>query len=95
MRARLFAERGWVDWLRPQGLSPDTLGRAVTEALYRPWATMPVRPPDLAGRTVSARRLMESLAETRPSHAIPFPNGELTTPGRSIRGVRDDDYLLA
>ena len=95
MRARLFAERGWVDWLRPQGLSPDTLGRAVTEALYRPWATMPVRPPDLAGRTVAARRLMESLAETRPSHAIPFPNGELTTPGRSIRGVRDDDYLLA
>jgi predicted glycosyltransferase len=94
IRARLFAERGWVDWLRPQGLSAGTLGRAVTEALYKPWATAPACPPDLAGRTVAAGQLIESLADARPSHAIPFPNGE-TTPGGSIRGVRENDYLLA
>ena len=50
MRARRFAERGWVDWLPPHDLSAETLGRAVTEALYKPWAATPVRPPDLAGR---------------------------------------------
>ena len=70
MRARLFAERGWVDWLRPQDLSAETLGRAVTEALYRPWAATPVRAPDLAGRTVAAGQLIDSLVETRPPHAI-------------------------
>lgn len=89
MRARLFAERGWVDWLRPQDVSAQTLGQAVTEALHKPWATTPVRPPDLAGRTVAAGQLIESLAETRPPHAIPVANRE------AIRGVRDDDYLLA
>ena len=64
MRARLFAERGWVDWLQPQDLSAETLGRAVTEALYKPWATTPVRPPDLSGRTVAAGQLIESLDGT-------------------------------
>jgi predicted glycosyltransferase len=95
MRARLFAERGWVDWLRPQDLSAETLGMAVTEALYKPWTTTPVRPPDLTGRTVAAGRLIESLAETWPPHAIPVGDGQATTPSRPIRGVRDDDYLLA
>jgi predicted glycosyltransferase len=95
MRARLFAERGWVDWLRPHDLSAETLGRAVTKTLHKPWATAPVRPPDLAGRAVAAGQLIESLAETRPPHAIPVANGEATTTRRPIRGVRDDDYLLA
>jgi predicted glycosyltransferase len=95
MRARLFAERGWVDWLRPQDLSAETLGMAVMEALYKPWTTTPVRPPDLAGRTVAASRLIESLGETWPPRAIPVRDGQATTPSRPIRGVRDDDYLLA
>jgi predicted glycosyltransferase len=95
MRARLFAERGWVDWLRPQDLSAETLGRAVTEALYKPWATTPVRPPDLAGRTVAAGQLIDSLAGTRPPHAIPVANGEAMTKRRPVTDVRDDDYLLA
>jgi predicted glycosyltransferase len=95
MRARLFAERGWVDWLRPQDLSAETLGMAVTQALYKPWTTTPVRPPDLAGRTVAASRLIESLGETWPPRAIPVRDGQATTPSRPIRGVRDDDYLLA
>ena len=95
MRARLFAERGWVDWLPPQDLSAETLGRAVTEALYKPWAATPVRPPDLTGRTVAAGQLIDSLAEARPSRTTSVAHGEAVTPGRAIRGVRDDDYLLA
>jgi predicted glycosyltransferase len=95
MRARLFAERGWVEWLRPQDLSADPLGRAVTQALYEPWATTPVRPPDLSGRTVAAGQLIDALAEARPSHAIAVANGEATAKRRPIPGVRDDDYLFA
>jgi predicted glycosyltransferase len=93
MRARLFAERGWVDWLRPRDLSAETLGRAVTEALHKPSAAAPVRPPDLAGCTVAAAQLVESLVSTRPAQAV--ANGEPTATRRPIRGVRDHDYLLA
>jgi predicted glycosyltransferase len=96
MRAELFAERGWVDWLPPQDLSAETLGRAITRALHEPRATTPVRPPDLAGRPVAADWLIESLDETRPHRATPVAaNGATPTPRRPIRGVRDDDYLLA
>jgi predicted glycosyltransferase len=95
MRARLFAERGWVDWLPPQDLSAEMLGRAVTEALYKPRVATPVRAPDLAGRTVAAGRLIDALVGTRQPHTISLAQGEAAAPGRAIRGVRDDDYLLA
>jgi predicted glycosyltransferase len=66
MRARLFAQRGWVDWLAPQDLSPATLGAAVVDALHEERVTAPAGPPDLTGRTVAARRLVESLGHVRP-----------------------------
>ena len=93
MRARLFAERGWVDWLHPDHLSGETLGRAVTTALHRPWNTLSVRPPDLVGRTVGAARLIESLnrAPARRSAPVAAPRSAPTNP---LRGLRDDDYLL-
>ena len=69
MRARLFAERGWVDWLPPQALDVDTIGEAVVGGLERPWTTRPVRPPDLAGRTVGASRLLHSLNGSSPAPA--------------------------
>ena len=83
MRARLFAERGWVDWLLPHELAAGNLARAITTALDKPRATTPVRPPNLTGRTVATRRLIESLDETWPHPGLPIP------------GLRDDDYLLA
>jgi predicted glycosyltransferase len=83
MRARLFAERGWVDWLRPQDLRPDALGRAVVTALHEPRPARPVRPPDLAGRTVGSDRLIESL------------DGRRFDRERPGKDVRNDDYLLA
>ena len=33
MRAKLFADRGWVNWLPPAELSPDTLAEAALSAL--------------------------------------------------------------
>ena len=67
MRARLFAERGWVDWLRPEELDAEALAAAVTAGLQRERVTSSVRPPDLFGRTVGADRLIESLG-TRTGH---------------------------
>jgi predicted glycosyltransferase len=81
MRAGLFAERGWVDWLRPQDLSPTTLAEAIVRGLYGP-RTTPVRRPDLAGRRAGTECLLESLHATREEPA-------------AVSEVPDDDYLLA
>jgi predicted glycosyltransferase len=82
MRALLFAERGWVDWVRPQDLSAETLGAAVSTALHSGRST-PGRPPDLDGRATGTDWLIESLEQTRSGRTS------------RIRGVRDADYLLA
>jgi predicted glycosyltransferase len=65
MRARLFAERGWVDWLPPQDLGRDTLVEAVMTALGRSWGSTPERPPDLSGRRVAGDRLIDALESVR------------------------------
>ncbi|MGH7750553.1 MAG: glycosyltransferase family protein, partial [Candidatus Dormibacteria bacterium] len=49
MRARRFADRGWVSQLDPDDLSPDRLAAAVIEALSAAPLAHPVRPPDLGG----------------------------------------------
>ncbi len=83
MRAQLFAERGWVDWLRPADLDAAKLGSAVINALHRRSTMRPVRPPDLSGRITGSEWLIESFDRTTTSGL---------TPGER---VRDDDYLLA
>jgi predicted glycosyltransferase len=96
MRARLFAERGWVDWLRPQELSPETLAEAIGTALDGPRTTAPVRPPDLTGRRTGTDRLIESLNETRSPRVVPVaPRRPAPTLLGPLGAVRDDDYLLA
>jgi predicted glycosyltransferase len=95
MRARLFAERGWVDWLRPQDLNPEALGGAITTALHKAGATTPVRPPDLAGRTVAARRLVEALEGRWSPQATAVAAHGVVAPRRPILDVLDDDYRLA
>ena len=95
MRARLFAERGWVDWLPPHDLSAETLGRAVTEALYKRSAATPVRPPDLAGRTVAADRLVETLDGRRSPRAPAVAAHGVIAPRRPIMNVLDEDVRLA
>jgi predicted glycosyltransferase len=82
MRARLFAERGWVDWLRPADLEAESLGNAVVNALHTRPATSPVRPPDLSGRVTGTEWLIESFHRTSSGMS-------------PAADVRDDDYLLA
>ena len=91
MRARLFAERGWVDWLPPHDLTADALAAAVVRALHRPRATASARPPDLTGRTVAGALLVEALSRSYE----PAPVGMVPSPAGPPRRVRDDDYLLA
>jgi predicted glycosyltransferase len=86
MRARRFADRGLVDWLPPQDLGAEALGRAVVSALHRPGRRPPVRPPDLAGLTVGTDWLIDALNETRGGRLLPVG---------ADSDVPDDDYLLA
>jgi predicted glycosyltransferase len=59
MRARRFAERGWVSWLPPASLSTENLAGAVLDALDGP-AVPASRPPDLLGRQRAARHLLDA-----------------------------------
>jgi predicted glycosyltransferase len=58
MRARRFAERGWVDWLPPAALSPESLAAAVLSALDKP-ADHGGLPPNLFGRQRAALHLLD------------------------------------
>jgi predicted glycosyltransferase len=49
MRARSFAERGWVHWLSPGSLSTESLPEAMAAALDTSPAPVPVE-PDLRGQ---------------------------------------------
>ena len=81
MRARLFAERGWVGWLPPAQLSPETLQQAMIEALTKP-ATAPLTAPDLNGRA-EAVRYLNAAVERRS----PVPSAELVPAGDRTRGA--------
>jgi predicted glycosyltransferase len=95
MRAELFAQRGWVDWLRPQYLNPEALGNAISTALHKPGTTTPARPPDLAGRTVAADLLIEALDGRRSPRATAVATHGMVAPRRPIMDVLDDDVRLA
>ena len=61
MRARSFAERGWVHWLDPSSLSAEGLATAMLSALGDPPAVARVSaPPDLRGRQRAARHLLSN-----------------------------------
>jgi predicted glycosyltransferase len=57
MRARRFAQRGWVQWVAPDALSADSLATAMAVALDTPAAPVCVQ-PDLRGRQRAAQHLM-------------------------------------
>jgi len=59
MRARLFADRGWVSWLPPAELSPDSLAKAAVTALTTRQCRTST--PDLRGRHTAAQHLLTNL----------------------------------
>ena len=61
MRAKLFADRGWVSWLPPDKLSPDALAGAAVTALTT--GQRRTSSPDLRGRHTAARHLLTKLEE--------------------------------
>ena len=57
MRARSFAERGWVRWLPPDAVSAESLATAMLASLDTP-ATPQRAQPDLHGRQRAAHHLL-------------------------------------
>ncbi len=62
MRAKLFADRGWVDWLPPLELAPEALAAAMLAALERPVGSSAPR-PDLAGLHAATAHLTSIVRE--------------------------------
>jgi predicted glycosyltransferase len=58
-RARLFAERGWVRWMDPDLMTPESMSDAIVTGLTEPVAA--VTAPDLGGRAVAAGHLMAGI----------------------------------
>ena len=69
MRARLFAERGWVQLVDPDDLSPSTIADAVLHALAPP--ARRTDSPDLGGLDVAVGHLVSLLeGSKRPRSAL-------------------------
>lgn len=63
MRARLLAQRGWVDWLPPASLCPESLAASVLAGLEARTGGATVR-PDLDGLERAAQQLVLDDPET-------------------------------
>jgi predicted glycosyltransferase len=63
MRARLFAEQGWVDMLPPDDLSSDLVANAVLTSLHQGPLMNPEIKPDLQGLQNAAVALLGPLME--------------------------------
>lgn len=81
LRAKAFAERGWVHWLEPEHLEPRRLAEAMDRALAAP-APGGVCPPDLGGRERAVAHILAGRATTAtpaeevqagPEEALPAP----------------------
>ncbi|WP_020579392.1 glycosyltransferase family protein [Actinopolymorpha alba] len=81
MRARLFAERGWVRWVSPDHLDADAVGDAVL-GIFAGAGGPPLSAPDLNGRQVAAERLLAGLQEV-----VPTEPPAATTPGSRENGT--------
>ncbi|MGH3588495.1 MAG: glycosyltransferase family protein, partial [Pseudonocardia sp.] len=68
MRARAFAERGWVHWLDPASLSAESMASAMLRALDTP-AGFLLAKPDLRGRERAVRHLLSNGAHAATNGA--------------------------
>jgi len=93
MRARLFADRGWVGCLSPDSLSPRSLADAVLAGLDA-GELRRTAAPDLDGRHAAARQLLTGL---RDAPGYPPPDvALLPVPGTPSSGAElETEQLLS
>jgi predicted glycosyltransferase len=64
-RARLFAEKHWVDMIDPDELTPDNLAQCISSHLKHPNGNKPSALPNLSGAAVAARHTLAVLASQK------------------------------
>ncbi|HLO34120.1 MAG TPA: glycosyltransferase [Anaerolineales bacterium] len=64
-RARLFAEKHWVDMIDPDDLTPETLAECITSHLRHPNGSKPSALPNLGGAAVAAKHTLAVLASKK------------------------------
>ena len=60
-RARLFAEKHWVDMIDPDEVTPDNLAERITYHLSHPFEGNPNELPNLDGAAAAARLTLSAL----------------------------------
>jgi predicted glycosyltransferase len=69
-RARLFAEKGWVDMIDPDEVTPDNLAERISHHLKHPFQSDPNHLPNLEGAAAAARLTLSVLApDDAPVHS--------------------------
>ncbi len=61
-RARLFAEKHWVDMIDPDDLTPEILAERICDHLSHPFESNPNDLPDLDGAASAAKLTLSVLA---------------------------------
>ncbi len=84
MRARLFAERGWVSWLPPEEVSPEALAKAALTALTTHRHRL--YQPDLRGRYAAAQHLLSRVDHESYPSIEPAEVATIQLPRAHLRG---------
>jgi predicted glycosyltransferase len=84
MRARRFADRGWVSQLDPDELEPGRLAAAVLGVLGRGAATPVVPPPDLGGLASAAESLHAAALAARATVTAGRDPADAVRVGRQV-----------
>ena len=84
MRAKLFADRGWVNWLPPENLSPDALAQAALSALTT--QRHQLSRPDLRGRHAAAQLLLTKVGHGTFASSEPVEMETIELPSAHLRG---------
>jgi predicted glycosyltransferase len=71
-RARLFAEKHWVDTIDPDELTPENLAQSISSHLMHPNSSKPGALPNLSGAAVAAKHTLAVLA-TKKERLPPQP----------------------
>jgi predicted glycosyltransferase len=64
-RARLFAEKHWVDTIDPDELTPENLAQRISSHLLHPSGNKPSALPNLSGAAVAAKHTLAVLASKK------------------------------